>query len=164
MSTHGGSSTRDRLSKGLDDRLQLSSEESERLASFTCGLCDQDGLSSNPCPSRHPGNFLKFAHKTQCLPCRNYINCDLKGTPAAKIRLGLKDVEKKAEYNTARNAHAELFEQSKGNIKQGDDRIPKLSWIDSVEEIGVESKKHMPVWWPVSALKRDGIDYEEGDL
>ena len=41
---------------------------------YLCSLCSRTGFHANPCSRRHAGRYLKFAHKAQCLSCRNFLN------------------------------------------------------------------------------------------
>ena len=51
--------------------------DAAKRAKYACSDCGRDGSTENPCPTKHPGLYLKFSTTCKRQPCENYQKTSL---------------------------------------------------------------------------------------
>ena len=113
QSVSGSGKASSRSATPPDKEVSLDKEELRRK--FACNYCLRTGDCANPCPNRHPGPILKFCNGSVCLPCRNFHNGPLQGTPLDKLRGEVKVASKHKTYMVSLNKFEAVLDNAKGS-------------------------------------------------
>ena len=105
-----------------------------------------------------------MANNTTCLLCRNFLNGPMRGRKRCDLK---EEVDKSDEnfnsYIGSLTAYEKKLNVASGPMKDHDSAVIP-SFLDAIDERVAIGTKVLENWWPASALEREGVTFNKGDL
>lgn len=117
---------------------------------FTCRFCWRSSRTKNPCPSKHPGEYLNFdaSDKKKCLICKSFVKTCYKGHTMDELTTQCADKDFRAKYTDALELYESAFDSTTGRLRNIAEKMKPPTFVTATHECGMTGEMNCGVFWP----------------